>query len=89
MRIGAPPASAAMAWVKPNTPHSGSACSTRAPGASSPKPAATSRACCTTPACAWQTNFGARVVPEVVKITQRLSAGAGAAVSAAPSRSVA
>jgi len=55
--IDAPTASAAIVLQKPNTPHSGSICSTLVPGRSSAKPAATSAAWSSTLAWAWSTNF--------------------------------
>ena len=70
MTIGAPAASAPSALVKPNTPQRGAVTNTRVSGATYPNPRATSCAWRSTVRWSCRTNFGAFVVPEVVKITQ-------------------
>ena len=72
MTIGRPAASVAMALQNPNTPHNGGASSIVASGPIE-NPLTTSNACLITVRWSCSTNFGALVVPEVVKMAQPAS----------------
>ena len=63
-----PPAAAAIAKARPNVPHKGTAARTVVPGALICSTAATSRACRAIERWRCSTNFGALVVPLVVKV---------------------
>ena len=78
---GRPAASIAIALATPKTPHSGGA-SSIVDTESIAYPSMTSKACEIRVRWSWSTNFGARVVPEVVKMAQALAGVAWSSASA-------